>query len=167
MDPQLVLKGLNKYVTLMTEVIEKEGGVIDKYIGDAIMALYGAPVADKEGPRHAIESAILMIERLKKENLERIKRGEKEIFIGIGIHTGKVVAGNMGTMNRLNYTVLGAGVNLASRLCSSASPMEIRISQDTLDASGMKENLIVEPLEPKVYKGFKDPIVTYAVKGFK
>lgn len=166
-DPQMVLKALNDYITLMTEVIEQEGGVIDKYIGDAIMALYGAPINDQEGPKHAVTTAILMIKRLKEWNEERKKKGLKEVFIGIGIHTGKVVAGNMGTMNRLNYTVLGASVNLASRLCSNAGPMEIRISEDTLVGCSIKEKLEVEALEPKVYKGFETPIITYSVKGFK
>jgi adenylate cyclase len=167
LDPKLVLKNLNEYLTLMTEVIEKEGGVIDKFIGDAIMALYGAPVEDHEAAKHAILSAISMIDRLKVINKIRKSRNENEVFIGIGIHTGKVVAGNMGTMKRLNYTVLGAGVNLASRLCSKASPMEIRVSEDALHASGLENMLIIEPLGPQVYKGFLEPVKSYSIKGIR
>jgi class 3 adenylate cyclase len=166
-DPKVVLKYLNEYITMMSEIIEKEGGVIDKYIGDAIMALYGAPVSSHDSAKKAIITAINMMKSLQKWNKDRKEKIEKEIFIGIGIHTGKVVAGNMGTLKRLNYTVLGANVNLASRLCAAAKPMEIRISKETLQKSGIKDNLIYKSLPSQIYKGFIDPIETYAIEDIK
>ena len=167
LDPQVVITNLNHYMTSMTNIIELEGGVIDKYVGDAIMALYGAPVEMPDGAMRAIKTAILMIQKLKAWNEERVIKGEPIIEIGIGINTGKVVAGNMGADTRLNYTVLGANVNLSSRLCSAAKPMQIRVSKATLEASGLKDQLDVEELEPFVYKGFSEPIIAYAIKGFK
>jgi class 3 adenylate cyclase len=167
LDPQEVILLLNHYMTSMTNIIELEGGVIDKYVGDAIMALYGAPVEMVDGAMRAIKTAILMIQKLKAWNEERTVKGLPIIEIGIGIHTGKVVAGNMGADTRLNYTVLGANVNFASRLCSAAKPMQIRISKEALNTSGLKGQLDVEELEPFIYKGFSEPIVAYAVKGFK
>lgn len=159
-DPQIVITRLNQYMTAMTKIIETEGGVIDKYIGDAIMALYGAPVVMPDGAKKAIVTALEMVQKVKEWNKTR----EKPFYIGIGIHTGPVVAGNMGAETRLNYTVVGANVNLASRLCSSAAPMEIRVSEATLKASGLEKELLVKPLEPIVYKGFSKPVVTYAVE---
>lgn len=166
LDPQLVINHLNTYMTMMTNIIELEGGVIDKYVGDEIMALYGAPVEMPDGAMRAIKTAILMLQKLKTWNEDRVKEGLPAIEIGIGIHTGKVVAGNMGAETRLNYTVLGANVNLASRLCSAAEPMEIRVSKVTLDASGLKDSLDIQELPPQNYKGFSEPIVTYVIKGF-
>lgn len=162
-DPQVVISHLNNYMTMMTEIIEREGGVIDKYIGDEIMALYGAPLARADSAARAIKTAIEMIKKLSAWNEKREREGKITVAIGIGIHTGKVVAGNMGAETRLNYTVVGAPVNLASRLCSAAAPMQIRISQDTLVASGLRDELKVEKLPEELYKGFSTPLVTYAI----
>lgn len=161
-DPQVVITHLNTYMTNMTQIIEREGGVIDKYIGDEIMALYGAPVEMKDGAARAIKTALSMVDALHKWNQ---KKGGRPIEVGIGIHTGRVVAGNMGAETRLNYTVIGSTVNLAARLCSAAAPMEIRISQETLQSSGLEGQLKVKPLEPITYKGFSIPLPTYAVLG--
>lgn len=166
-DPQEVIGELNTYMTMMTNIIEQKGGVIDKYIGDAIMALYGAPVEIPEGAARAIETALLMLDKLKVWNQERKSKNKRPIHIGIGIHTGEVVAGNMGANTRHNYTVLGSVVNLASRLCAAAAPMQIRISKETLEASHLQDHLILETLEPALYKGFSTPIPTYAVKSLK
>jgi adenylate cyclase len=136
-------------------------------MGDAIMALYGAPLPMENQALKAIKSAILMIEKLYKWNEEQKEKKGLLIEIGIGIHTGVVVAGNMGAESRLNYTVLGAAVNFASRLCSAAGAMEIRVSKECLASSKIEENLNVKELEPILYKGFSEPVVTYAVTGFK
>ncbi|MDR3624924.1 MAG: adenylate/guanylate cyclase domain-containing protein [Chlamydiales bacterium] len=166
-DPQIVISQLNKYMTEMSNIIEHEGGVIDKYIGDEIMALYGAPVAMEDSAKRALTTALKMLESLNYWNAKRIKEGLVPIQVGIGIHTGKVVAGNMGADKRLNYTVLGANVNFAARLCSVAGPMEIRVSEATLTESGMKDHLKVKPLPPEIFKGFSTEQISYSIMGYK
>ncbi len=114
--PQQVLGLLNEYFSAITAVIEANGGVVDKFIGDAVMALWGAPVAQADAAERAVRTAFGMEQALIGVNAAFAARGLSPIAIGIGIHAGKVVAGNMGAPSRLNYTVIGDGVNLASRL---------------------------------------------------
>ena len=116
MTPADVLSLLNRYLDRMSTIIEKHGGVIDKYIGDAIMALFGAPVADPAAASHAVAAAREMAQALNVLNRELAAEGRPALAFGIGINTARVVAGNMGSKTRLNYTVIGDGVNLASRL---------------------------------------------------
>ena len=114
--PMAVLALLNRYLDRMSAIIEQHGGVIDKYIGDAIMALFGAPVALADAPERAIAAARDMVRALDTLNQELAAEGQPVLAFGIGINTARVVAGNMGSNTRLNYTVIGDGVNLASRL---------------------------------------------------
>jgi adenylate cyclase len=114
--PAEVLTLLNEYLTLMTAVIDKHGGVVDKYIGDAIMALFGAPLELPDHANRAVHCAIEMTQTLASMNRDFRARGLPELGMGIGVNTGNVVVGNMGSKDRLNYTVIGDNVNLASRL---------------------------------------------------
>jgi adenylate cyclase len=114
--PAEVLGLLNRYLDRMSTIIEKHGGVIDKYIGDAIMALFGAPVASPDAPERAVAAAREMAQALEVLNRELAAEGKPALAFGVGINTARVVAGNMGSKTRLNYTVIGDGVNLASRL---------------------------------------------------
>jgi adenylate cyclase len=116
LTPQEMLGVLNRYFTSMSGIIEKHGGVVDKYMGDALMALFGAPLANADDADRAMQSALEMTEALDDLNRRWQKRGLPTIGVGIGINTDTVVAGNMGSATRLNYTVIGDGVNLASRL---------------------------------------------------
>jgi adenylate cyclase len=136
MNPIDVLSLLNRYLDRMSTIIERHGGVIDKYIGDAIMALFGAPVSDPAAPGKAIAAAREMARALQGLNREFATEGRPTLAFGIGINTARVVAGNMGSRTRLNYTVIGDGVNLASRLESltkdPAYDTPIIISEATL-----------------------------------
>ncbi len=114
--PRELLTLLNEYLTEMSSIIEDEAGVIDKYIGDAIMALFGVPLAHPEDAVQAVRAAVRMETALNRLNSSLAQRGKPPLGIGIGINTGLLVAGNMGSQNRLNYTVIGDNVNLASRL---------------------------------------------------
>ncbi len=116
MAPAEVLTLLNRYLDRMSGIIERHGGVIDKFIGDAIMALFGAPVAVADAPARAVAAARDMARALESLNAELRNEGKPALQFGIGINTAQVVAGNMGSKTRLNYTVIGDGVNLASRL---------------------------------------------------
>jgi len=116
MPPTEVLTLLNRYLDRMSGIIEQHGGVIDKFIGDAIMALFGAPVAMPAAANSAVAAAREMARALEILNAELRAEGKPALAFGIGINTARVVAGNMGSKTRLNYTVIGDGVNLASRL---------------------------------------------------
>ncbi len=130
MPPQETIQLLNECMTLISRVIEGEGGVIDKYVGDEVMALFGAPTTHPEHALRAVSTAMLMIETLKNWNETRVSKGLRAVEMGIGIHTGLVVVGNMGAEDRLNYTVLGANVNLAARLCETALSNQLIILKE-------------------------------------
>ena len=115
-SPQEILVLLNSYLTCVTAVVETNGGVVDKYIGDGMMALFGAPLSHPDDASRAVRTAVQMIAAVRAWNRERDPLHPEAIRIGIGIHTGRAVAGNMGSATRLNYTVIGDAVNLASRL---------------------------------------------------
>ena len=167
MDPKEVIHLINTCMTKVSEKIDAHDGVIDKYVGDEVMALFGAPIEKPKSALQAIQSALDMVDEINKWNLERKQQGLQMIEMGIGIHTGNVVAGNMGADNRLNYTVLGANVNLAARICSEAEGMQVLISESTLQSEGVKNNIECEKLEAVQLKGFTDPIAIYSVKSYR
>ncbi|MBA3831533.1 MAG: HAMP domain-containing protein [Chthoniobacterales bacterium] len=113
LSPQETLGILNHYFTRMAAIVEKHGGVVDKYVGDALMALFGAPLGNPDDADRAMKTALEMSEAVDDMNRQWQQRGLPGIDIGIGINTDVVVAGNMGSVTRLNYTVIGDGVNLA------------------------------------------------------
>lgn len=166
MPPKDVIDLLNTCMTKISHIVDEYGGVIDKYVGDEAMALFGAPVVYKNNAARAVCSAIEMIEKIYYWDEERRAQGLPNVEIGIGICTGKVVAGNMGAEDRLNYTVLGANVNLAARLCSAAKPGEILITKDTYESPGVKEAVSGEELPPLELKGFSEKVIVYRVERF-
>lgn len=167
MPPHDIINLLNTCMTKLSQAIEENKGVIDKYLGDGIMALYGAPVTYNDSPLYAVISAMQMIAVLKKWDEERVKSGQVSLNIGIGIHTGTVCAGNMGAQNRLNYTVIGSHVNMASRLCYAAGPGEILITSDTYLQPCVQQNIEVEDKGQLSFKGFDEKKQVYRVLGFK
>jgi class 3 adenylate cyclase len=163
MKPTELIQVLNSYMTRLSDVIDRNNGVIDKYVGDEVMALFGAPISDKDSAASAVNCALEMMEEVAKWNENRLKLGLLPIEIGIGIHTGNVVAGNVGAENRLNYTVLGANVNLAARLCAAADAKQILISQETYNSVHVKDMIEVKELAPIALKGFSQPVNIYSV----
>jgi class 3 adenylate cyclase len=165
MPPHEVIEFLNKCMTKVSFAIEENKGVIDKYLGDGVMALYGAPIAHEDSPLHAILSGLEISRSLKQWNLERVRENLEPIHVGIGIHTGSVFAGNMGAQNRLNYTVIGSSVNRASRLCACAGPEEVLITKDTYLQPSVRENILVEDKGMMTLKGFDEKIQVFKVTG--
>lgn len=162
MPPQKLISLLNTYMTRMCRIIDETHGVVDKFVGDEIMALYGAPLALNKHAEQAISASLLMMASLREWNKER---GEKEpqITVGIGVHTGDAFAGNMGAEDRLNYTVVGANVNLAARLCSVAKPMQILVSETTYRSLENPQKFHFQALPPVTLKGIDTPVSVYEV----
>ena len=133
MTPEQLVSLMNTYLSLMTRTIMDENGTVDKYIGDAIMAIYGAPVFSENHPEQAARAALKMMRDLENVRDDWAGRGYPEINIGIGINTGRMVVGNMGSEDRFDYTVMGDSVNLASRLegLTKAYGADIIISEFT------------------------------------
>jgi adenylate cyclase len=146
---------------LASAVVEREGGVVDKYIGDEIMALFGAPVSHEDDAVRAVRAAVGIRDAVDTLSLERTSRGERGITMGIGINTGVVVAGNMGSDRRLNYTVLGMSVNIAARLCSQADPQEILMGEATYER--VKHCTVTQPAGHRTLRGLSHPLATYAL----
>jgi adenylate cyclase len=164
---QEMLGVLNHYFTRMSDIVEAHRGVVDKYVGDAMMALFGAPLAGPDDPDCAMASALEMSEALDELNLEWQAQGRHPLSMGIGINTDFVVAGNMGSQTRLNYTVIGDGVNLASRLEALTKTPEygarIIISQFTLERA--KGRYRTRRLGEVAVKGKQRPTEIYALLG--
>jgi adenylate cyclase len=165
MDPQHLVALLNEYFTEMVNIVMDEGGVVDKYIGDAIMAVFGAPVSKPGDAVNAVRAAVRMRRALHDLNERLAARGLPPLKTGIGIHTGEVVAGNIGSERRMEYTVIGDAVNLASRLESNTKELGVNvlISQDTYEVT--KSAVETRAVREIVVKGRKQPVMTYEVLG--
>lgn len=161
MNPVSLIILLNRYFTPMTNVVLENKGMLDKYIGDAIMAFYNAPVDIKDHAVAACNSAIQMISRLNSLNEELELEGVPPIKISIGINTAEVVVGNMGSDTRFNYTVVGDGVNLASRVegLTKNYAVEILITEFTVEK--LNDEFIYRKIEPVKVKGKDKAVLLY------
>ena len=136
--PEKLVLMLNRYFEAMVKAIQRNGGMIDKFIGDGIMALLGAPLADKDAPLHAVKAALDMMTALEQLNRDFVEEGLEPIGIGVGVHSGPVVIGNVGSSERMEYTAIGDVVNTASRIESLTRKFDadILISADTFRLVG-------------------------------
>ena len=161
MSPSAVALLLNDYLSRMTDVIFKYEGTLDKYLGDGIMAVFGAPLDMPDHAARAIRAALEMQERVAEWNAER--REGPEILVRIGINTGKAVAGEIGSVNKMEYTVLGDTVNTASRLESGvARPGTVVVGGQTRDSVGDEFDL--ESLGTFSLKGKEKEVLAYQVR---
>jgi class 3 adenylate cyclase len=158
MSPAETVALLNEHMTAMTWVIHEHGGLVDKFVGDMIMAVFGATGKDPNAPERAVACARNMLQERKVLNMMR----GTDINVGIGIATGEMLAGFLGSEDRLNFTVIGQGANLASRLCTVAGPMDILVDEATCEAA--LEGRLAEPLPPMEIKGFSDLQAVYRLK---
>ncbi len=163
MEPQEVIAILNETMEMASAIVEREGGVVDKYIGDEIMALFGAPVSAPDDALRAVRAAIGIRDAMAALAEQRSAHGERQLALGIGVNTGVVVAGNMGSERRLNYTVLGEAVNVAARLCSAAQPQEILVGESTYAI--VSDDVVATPAGSRVLKGLSRAMATYAIEG--
>ena len=152
---------LNEYFTDMIEVIFSHKGILDKYIGDAIMALFGAPFPSEDDADNAVLVANEMMRVLRRFNEKRRQQGKAALDIGIGISTGEVVAGNIGSPKRMDYTVIGDTVNLAARLESATKYYGVKILFSEFTAGSLKKQWKYRELDRIRVKGKHEPVVVY------
>lgn len=161
MEPQEVQQLLSEYFTEMTGILFKYEGTLDKFMGDAIMAFFGNPVPQPDQAKRAVLMAVEMQEAIARLNQKLASEGRRTIGVGMGINTGDVTVGNLGSKDFLDYTVIGDAVNLACRLEQNAKAGDIIITQATYEE--VKDVVEMEPMEPIRVKGKSEPIPIYRV----
>ena len=160
--PEKVVGILNRYFTAMTEIIFAHGGTLDKYMGDELMAIFGAPTATEKDAENAVKTAAAMQKRIVILNAEFESEGFSPINVGIGLHTGEATVGYIGSEQRSEYTAIGDAVNVASRLQSNALGGQILISEATVQAGGNSFDLTQQ--EPLTVKNRLQPVPLFEVK---
>ena len=166
LPPEKVVQLLNDYFTVMTDIIFKYDGTLDKFMGDAIMAIFGAPLEQKDHALRASLVALEMIEALEQHKKEWCQKyGLDDFKIGVGIHTGVMAVGNMGSLKRFNYTVIGDSVNLASRLETLTKEYNVPILISGAHYKLVKENIIAKELGAVRVKGKEEETVIYSLTG--
>jgi adenylate cyclase len=161
MTPEDVVLLLNDFYNLMIETTFKHDGTLDKFLGDAVMAVFGAPIAHPDHSARAIRTAIAMREGIDGLNERRAQQGKEPIAVGIGVSAGEAVAGTVGTEDRMEYTVIGDSVNLAARLESNAKPGQILISHRTYER--VRDLVDARPLGRIRVKGKEEEVEVYEV----
>jgi adenylate cyclase len=161
--PEEVVLLLNDFYTLMIETTFKYDGTLDKFLGDAVMAVFGAPMAHPDHSARAIRTALAMQEGITGLNERRVRDGKEAISVGIGVSAGEAVAGTVGTEDRMEYTVIGDSVNLAARLESNAKPGQILISHRTYER--VRDLVDARPLGRIRVKGKEEEVEVYEVLG--
>jgi adenylate cyclase len=162
-EPHVVVDALNEYFERMVEIVFRYEGTLDKFIGDEMMVLFGSPVAHNDDPTRAVRAALEMQEALTTINERHQARGLPPFEIGIGINTGEVVAGYIGSSQALEYTVIGDPVNTGSRLCSLAKPGQTLVSEGTREK--LDDEFELNELPPEQVKGKAQPIRVYELVG--
>lgn len=162
MNPDAMARHLTEYFTEMVECVFRHGGTLDKFIGDSVMAQWGAPIGEPDDCDRAMSAALDMLAELDRLNVRWQAEGRPTLQIGIGLNVGDVFAGNIGSDRRLEYTVIGDPVNVASRLCGKAGPGEVLLSDDF--RAGLGDAPPLEPLPPMELKGKSQALPVYRVR---
>jgi class 3 adenylate cyclase len=160
MEPEDLIDALNQYFTTMTDVVFRHGGTLDKYVGDGILAFFGDPIPFEDHAERAVVTAFEMRGELDALRETWLERGE-DLNVGIGISTGYVTVGNIGSATRTEYTVIGNQVNLASRLATIAAPHQILVSERTLSA--VRDRVEATPLDEITLKGVQRPVKIFEI----
>src|SRR5215213_243765 len=161
MDPDETALLLTDFFTEMVECVFKHGGTLDKFMGDAVMAQWGAPITELDDADRALDAAVDMMRSLDDLNARWRDQGRPQLQIGIGLNYGEAFAGNIGSERRLEFTVIGDTVNTAARLCAAAEASEILVTEELRDA--LREPAALEACEPLALKGKSTPIPVYRV----
>lgn len=167
LSPQELVNFLNEYLSSMTEIILKYDGTLDKYMGDAIMAFWGAPLPMEDHALRAVKCSLEMMAELHRMQQEWIKEGKPPINIGIGLNTGNATVGNMGSANRMDYTCMGDTVNLGSRLEGINKVYETNIIMSEYTYAQVKDYVIARELDLIQVKGKTQPVYIYELIDMK
>ncbi len=160
-DPEEVVRWLNEYFSEMIETILSNGGTVDKFMGDAVLAVFGAPTPLPDVELHAVKCAVEMHNCIKKLNQKRAEQGLFPLQMGIAVTAGDVVAGNIGSDKRMEYTVIGDAVNLVSRLQGLANNGQVLTSANV--AEKIMDKVKVKKLDPVYVKGKTNPLDIYEI----
>jgi len=163
-EPKALVDMLNRYFTLMTCACSINHGIVDKYMGDGAMLVFGAPEADADHAFHAVSCALLIQRLVAQENLQREAQGLMPVNLRIGINTGSMLAGNMGSCDRMEYTVVGDTVNLASRLCGITNGGQIVISREMYMRADINNRVLAGEYQSIRLRGISKPVSTYLVE---
>jgi adenylate cyclase len=163
LGPQGTVGLLNEYFTIMVDCLQREGGTLDKFIGDAMMAAFGIPISKGDDEDRAVRAAVSMITELARWNEQRTGNGLPAIDMGVGLNTAEVVSGNIGSPKRMDYTMIGDGVNLAARLESACKQYHARIliSENTLQR--LRGTYRIRAVDKVVVKGKRESVGIYEV----
>jgi len=165
LSPEALVDLLNEYLTSMTDIIMDSRGVVDKYMGDAIMAFWGAPVDMEDHADRAAEASIKQMDRLREMQNKWKEEGVPQLDIGIGLNTGHAVVGNMGSHQRFDYTAMGDTINLGSRLEGLNKPYKTNIIVSENTKKKLSEKFIVRKLDLVAVKGKKEPVMIFELVG--
>jgi len=163
--PQEIVNTLNEYFEVMVDILFKYSGTLDKFVGDEIIGLFGAPIAIDDAPFKAVACALAMLQGLEEFNRTRAAENQAAIRIGVGINTGNVITGSIGSTRALQYTAIGDAMNVASRLVNVASSGEIIVSEDTY--RHIKGRVEATALPPVKVKGKADELKVYRITGLR
>ncbi len=166
-NPEEVVAMLNEYFAVMVGIINRNGGVVDKFIGDAIMAIWGAPKGTEQDAIHAVKACLEMRQALSELNEKRLARGEEAIMIGMGLHAGQAISGTIGSDERMEYTVIGNTVNTASRIEASTKAFgtDLLITDEVI--LRLENKFIMDYAGAAEVKGRSEALKMYKVRGYK
>lgn len=163
LGPQATVSMLNEYFEIMVDCLRQEDGMLDKFIGDAVMAAFGIPVAHNDDEDRAVRTSISMIIRLADWNVIRLSEGKKPINLGIGFNTDVVVSGNIGVKKRMDYTIIGDGVNLTARLESACKQYAAKILISEFTQKKLRGTYRMREIDLVVVKGKTQPVAVFEV----
>jgi adenylate cyclase len=163
-DPEELVRQLNEYFSRMVEIVFKHKGTVDKFVGDMVMALFSAPLDDEDHAQHAVEAAIEMVDVLGDMNRAWLARGMAQLDIGIGVNSGDMIAGNIGSSSIMSYTVIGDNVNLGARLESLNKDYKTRIIISDATRQRLKGEFPIRPLGDVIVKGKSKAVQIFEIQ---
>lgn len=161
MTPEALVEALNQYFSVINEIVFKHEGMLDKFVGGMALAVWGAPFSHDDKEARAVRCALEVQEAVQEFNITRIKKGHPPFTVGIGIHTGTLVAGNLGSNKHYDYSIIGEPLQVVGRLCAMAAPGQTVVSDETYDK--VQKWVKAAPLNPLAVKGSMEPLKTYQV----